>query len=88
MLSLQSISPVDLTPFSVEIPFNIVPGEDGGGTVRVDVTGTDERNDVVAIFQELVATPDNTELSPTSCVQDPETMCVYSGPQKLDRRLS
>ena len=78
-LSLQSVSPVDLTPFSVDIPFSIVPGENGGGTVRVDVTGTDERGGIVDIFEELTATPDNTRRPPTSCVEDPETMCLLDG---------
>ena len=78
-LALRSVSPVDLpTQFSAGFPFSIPPGENAGGTVRVEVTGTTERGDIVDIFRELTATPENTLLPPTICAEDQTTMCILN----------
>ena len=77
--SITPISPPSDTVFDVSLPFDIVPGENGGGTLSATVTGTTERGDMVDVrSSDLPVTSDNTQLPPRSCVQDPTTMCVLN----------
>ena len=64
-LSLRAIAPgTPPTPFTVSIPINSAPGLNANGTVRVDVTGTDERGGTVDVSTELPVTEDNTDCLP------------------------
>ena len=78
-LSLRSVTPAFTTFFFVDIPFSIVPGANAEGTVRVDVTGTDERGGTVDVSSgDLTATPTNTLLPAGSCTEDPATLCALN----------
>jgi len=64
------------TPFSVDIPFSILPAENAGRTVRVEVSGTDERGGLVNVSTELAVTPDDTLKPFGTCIEDDQTLCV------------
>ena len=78
-LSLSTIAPgTPGTPFTVNIPINSAPGLNASGTVRVDVTGTDERGGMVNVSTELTVTEDNTRLPAGTCTEDDTTLCLLT----------
>jgi len=64
-----------------QIPYALPPGTDGGGEIRIDVTGTDANGDPVAESLTLDAPNDATILPPFHhpCVEDSGTMCIGPG---------
>ena len=67
------------TPFAVDIPCGILPMENAGGTVRVEVTGSDERGGTVSVSTELSVTADNTLKPAGTCIEDDRTACLGDG---------
>jgi hypothetical protein len=86
-LSHRTITPMSNgdAGFNVDVPFTIPPGGNAGGTVRVDVIGTDERGGTVAVFRELTVTPGNTQRPAGTCTEDGTTLCM--GPEGEERRF-
>jgi hypothetical protein len=77
-VTARTITPtvVGGTPFSVDIPFSILSAETVGGTVRVEVSGTDERGGLVNVSTDLPVIPDDTLKPAGTCIEDDQTLCV------------
>lgn len=82
-LSLASVDPVDVggTLFDVTVIGGSLLGSNPGGTVVVNVTGTDERGGVVNESLTVPVTGDQTRLPPgfDPCVPGDSTLCALGG---------
>jgi hypothetical protein len=77
-LSLRSIAPIDLpVDFDVTVFAGGPRGTDTSGTVRVNVTGTDQRGGAIDELVELLVTHAITQTTPPACVSGPATLCLF-----------